>query len=69
MKPGVERRKIVDTVDKDELDESEMPAPVCYYIIDGNENNLFNLEPLSHQIMVNSIFIFYELKFFSNKML
>ncbi|XP_073991281.1 cadherin 88C isoform X3 [Rhodnius prolixus] len=50
--PGSERRQIIETVDRDEVDDlDDPPTPVCYYIIAGNENNYFNIEPLSHQIM------------------
>lgn len=52
-KPGSERRHIVDTVDRDELDDlDDPPAPVCYYIVSGNDEGIFNIEPLSHQITV-----------------
>ncbi|XP_014258581.1 cadherin-23-like isoform X2 [Cimex lectularius] len=52
MKPGIERRQIVETVDRDEIDDMEPPTPVCYYVIDGNEEGYFHLEPLSHEITV-----------------
>ncbi|CAB0015650.1 unnamed protein product [Nesidiocoris tenuis] len=51
MRPGVERRQIIDTVDRDDVDYLDEPAPpVCYYIIAGNEDNNFEIEPISHQI-------------------
>ncbi|BES92052.1 Cadherin domain [Nesidiocoris tenuis] len=51
MRPGVERRQIIDTVDRDDVDYLDEPAPpVCYYIIAGNDDNNFEIEPISHQI-------------------
>lgn len=50
--PGSERRQIVETVDKDDIDmdEDDPLTPVCYYIVGGNEGNWFKIEPLTHQI-------------------
>lgn len=54
MRPGVERRQIIDTVDRDDVDYLDEPAPpVCYYIIAGNDDNNFEIEPISHQITVS----------------
>uniref|UniRef100_A0A8D8Q5N3 Cadherin-23 n=1 Tax=Cacopsylla melanoneura TaxID=428564 RepID=A0A8D8Q5N3_9HEMI len=50
QKAGSERYDLV-TVDRDDIDILEKPSlPVCYYIISGNENGFFHLEPLSHKI-------------------
>ncbi|CAH0391322.1 unnamed protein product [Bemisia tabaci] len=54
-KPGSERVKLVDTVDRDRDEMDEVAAasmPICYYIVAGNDDGYFNLEPLSHQITV-----------------
>lgn len=52
--PGVERRKLPDTVDRDEVDDlDDPPSIVCYYIVHGNENNNFNLDPISHILEVS----------------
>ncbi|KAL1123291.1 hypothetical protein AAG570_002377 [Ranatra chinensis] len=51
VRPGSERRRLIETVDRDDVDEmDDPPAPVCYYIVSGNDDNLFNIEPLSHEI-------------------
>nr|CAD7259200.1 unnamed protein product [Timema shepardi] len=53
MPTGMERRKIVDTVDRDEVDElDDPPTPVCYFIVGGNEGDFFTIEPLRHEVMV-----------------
>lgn len=52
--PGSERRLLLDTVDRDEVDDlDDPPTPVCYYIVAGNERGYFNIEPLSHLITVS----------------
>lgn len=54
-RPGVERQQLVDTVDRDEVDELEdPPTPVCYFIVGGNEAEFFALEPLRHELMVKT---------------
>jgi hypothetical protein len=51
--PGLERRKLIDTVNRDEVDDlDDPPTPVCYFIVGGNENGYFAIEPLRHEIMV-----------------
>nr|CAD7463857.1 unnamed protein product [Timema tahoe] len=53
MPTGMERRKIVDTVDRDEVDElDDPPTPVCYFIVGGNDGDFFTIEPLRHEVMV-----------------
>lgn len=55
QKPGTEQWQLADTVDqdRDEIDElDDPPSPVCYYIISGNDDGYFALEPLSHKITV-----------------
>lgn len=56
QQPSVEQWQLVDTVDqdRDEIDDlDDPPSPVCYYIVSGNDDNYFTLEPLSHKITVN----------------
>jgi hypothetical protein len=51
--PGLERQKLIDTVNRDEVDDlDDPPTPVCYFIVGGNENEYFAIEPLRHDIMV-----------------
>lgn len=51
---GLERRRLIDTVDRDEVDElDDPPTPVCYFIVGGNEDEYFAIEPLRHEIMVS----------------
>lgn len=48
-KPGVEKKKLPDTVDRDEVDDlDDPPSTVCYFIVYGNERNLFHLDPENH---------------------
>lgn len=58
-KPGIEKMKLPDTVDRDEVDDlDDAPSTVCYYIVYGNEDGLFKLDPESHIITVSNFFIF-----------
>lgn len=51
--PGVQKVKLPDTVDRDEVDElDDPPSVVCYFIVYGNENEIFHLEPVSHILTV-----------------
>jgi hypothetical protein len=51
--PGMERQKLIDTVHRDEVDDlDDPPTPVCYFIVGGNENEYFAIEPLRHEITV-----------------
>lgn len=45
---GIEVQKLPGTIDRDELEFEGPPAPICYFIIGGNENNLFNVHPYNH---------------------
>ncbi|XP_066258040.1 cadherin-23 isoform X2 [Euwallacea similis] len=49
---GVEKRLLPDTVDRDELEYESTPAPICYFLVGGNENGLFNLHPIDHTLYV-----------------
>lgn len=54
MQPGVEKRKLPDTVDREEVDDlDDEPSAVCYFIVHGNENGLFNLDRTSHILSLN----------------
>ncbi|XP_046805505.1 cadherin-23 [Lucilia cuprina] len=47
--PGSERVKLPDTIDKDEVDDlDDPPSQVCYFIVKGNEEQFFNLDPETH---------------------
>lgn len=51
--PGVYRKKLPDTVDRDEVDDlDDPPTVVCYYIVHGDEENQFELDPISHVLSV-----------------
>ena len=55
MQPGVEKRKLPDTVDREEVDDlDDDPSAVCYFIVDGNEEGIFNLDRVSHILSVNN---------------
>lgn len=44
-------RILPETIDKDDPDESdESKGEVCYFIVAGNENGAFTLDPLSHEL-------------------
>lgn len=54
MQPGAEKRKLPDTVDRDEVDDlDDDPSAVCYFIVHGNENGLFNLDRVTHILSLN----------------
>lgn len=54
MQPGAEKRKLPDTVDRDEVDDlDDDPSAVCYFIVQGNENGLFNLDRVTHILSLN----------------
>jgi len=45
--------KLPDTVDRDEVDElDDPPSVVCYFIVYGNEDGHFHLEPENHILTV-----------------
>lgn len=51
--PGGERKRLPDTVDRDEVDDlDDPPTIVCYYIVHGDEENQFQLDPVSHVLTV-----------------
>lgn len=46
--------KLPDTVDRDEFEFSEHHGPICYFIIGGNEENRFHLNPIDHTLVVRA---------------
>ena len=54
LDPGEQRRRLVQTVDRDEPDEDELARvpPVCYFIVAGNEDGFFTLDSHKHDVMV-----------------
>lgn len=56
-RPGLERVKLPDTVDRDEVDDlDDPPSLVCYYIVYGNDDGYFTLDPETHVLSVNMLF-------------
>lgn len=45
-------RQLPSTIDRDELEFEGPPPPICYYIVGGNEKDLFMLQPIKHEITV-----------------
>ena len=56
--PGSERFKMLDTVDRDDLDVEEAASLVCYFIVGGDQNKTFDLHPVTHELQVSSFMIF-----------
>ncbi|XP_053210328.1 cadherin-23-like [Panonychus citri] len=53
--PGIESFKILPTIDKDEMDDPNEPGVKsipCYYIVGGNDDGIFKLDILTHQLTV-----------------
>lgn len=52
-RPGTEKVKLPDTMDRDEVDDlDDPPSIVCYFIVYGNDNATFRLEPETHILTV-----------------
>uniref|UniRef100_A0AAR5PBK0 Cadherin domain-containing protein n=1 Tax=Dendroctonus ponderosae TaxID=77166 RepID=A0AAR5PBK0_DENPD len=51
-KPGSELKTLPKTIDKEEMEIESTPAPICYFIVGGNEDGLFNLHPIDHTLHV-----------------
>lgn len=50
----MEQRKLPDTVDREEVDDlDDDPSAVCYFIVQGNENGIFNLDRVTHILSLN----------------
>ncbi|CAG9818294.1 unnamed protein product [Phaedon cochleariae] len=54
MAPEAEIRKLPDTIDRDQFEYEEPAGPICYYIIAGNEDNLFHINPIDHTLVVTT---------------
>lgn len=55
MQPGIEKRKLPDTVDREEVDDlDDDPSAVCYFIVQGNEGELFTLDRVTHILSLNT---------------
>lgn len=52
-KPGFEKRKLPSTVDRDEVDDlDDPPSIVCYFMVHGNEEGYFSIDPQTHVLSV-----------------
>lgn len=49
--------KLPDTVDQDEPDDPSSPGsnPVCYFIVGGNSQGVFSLDPVQHTLKVKKM--------------
>jgi hypothetical protein len=55
VQPGMEKRKLPDTVDRDEVDDlDDDPTTVCYFIVGGNENGVFELDRAKHILTISN---------------
>nr|CAH7720091.1 unnamed protein product [Callosobruchus chinensis] len=48
-----EIRRLPETVDRDEYEYEGPVGPICYFIIGGNEDDLFHINPIDHTLMGN----------------
>jgi hypothetical protein len=63
----MERKKLPDTVDRDEVDDlDDPPSMVCYFIVYGNEEGKFKLDPETHILTVISIQILSQQNYFTH---
>lgn len=51
---GYERRRLPETVDRDELEFDGPIAPICYFIVGGNDGDFFQLNALTHELTVTN---------------
>ena len=49
--PGTERERILNTVDLDDVDEDEIKLDVCYFVVGGNNEDRFAVNPITHEVM------------------
>ena len=49
--PGNEIEHIINTVDLDDLDEDDVKLDVCYFVVGGNHEGIFAVNPLTHEVM------------------
>ena len=52
-RPGLEHVLLVNTVDRDDEDEDGEILDVCYFIVNGNEDGMFELVSLEHELLIN----------------
>ncbi|XP_049786609.1 cadherin-23-like [Schistocerca cancellata] len=51
--PGKERQKLVETIDRDDVDDFDEPrTQACYFIVGGNEKDVFAIEQYEHELYV-----------------
>ena len=48
---GLERRRVLNTVDLDAVEEGETETTVCYFLVAGNHQGIFQLDKLTHELM------------------
>lgn len=53
--PGLERIQLPKTIDHDDVGEDEEASEVCYFIVDGNEFGIFDLQPERHRLSLNKM--------------
>lgn len=54
--PGSENVLLPETIDRDEVDDlDDPPTQVCYFIVDGNAEELFVLDVYKHELTVRSL--------------
>lgn len=54
--PGSEMVLLPETIDRDEVDDlDDPPTQVCYFIIGGNDDELFALDIYRHELGVSTL--------------
>ena len=46
--------KLPDTLHRDDLEYDGTPSPVCYFVVNGNENSFFLVNYLTHELTVST---------------
>jgi cadherin 23 len=69
--PRFEKFILPETIDRDEVgDLDDPPTKVCYFIVGGNEENLFSLDISTHELTVShylNLMFIYIIKFTLNR--
>lgn len=53
---GFEKVVLPETIDRDEVDDlDDPPTKVCYFIVGGNDEKLFDLDISTHELTVRSL--------------